>query len=66
MMEHKKGLIESSDLFIEVCILRNYIKHEYLPESILEIFNKVIDLTPALLNGVRLTIDYCNKQLKTA
>ncbi len=57
----KKELIVSSDVFIEIRIIRNDIAHEYLPEAIHEIFERVLLLTPHLLEGVERTIAYCNK-----
>ncbi len=57
----KKGLIDSSDVFIEIRVLRNDIAHEYLPEAIQEIFGKVLSLTPSLLDGVQRTVKYCEK-----
>jgi hypothetical protein len=57
----KKELIVSSDVFIEILIIRNDIAHEYLPEAIHEIFERVLLLTPHLLEGVERTIAYCNK-----
>jgi len=57
----KKGLIASSDVFVEIRIIRNEIAHEYLPEAIHDIFEKVLLLTPHLLEGVEQTIAYCSK-----
>lgn len=57
----KKELIASSDVFIEIRMVRNDIAHEYLPEAIRDIFGKVLILTPDLLNGVERTITYCKK-----
>lgn len=57
----KKGLIISSDVFIEIRMVRNDIAHEYLPEAIHDIFGKVLSLTSHLLDGVERTIAYCNK-----
>jgi hypothetical protein len=57
----KKELIVSSDVFVEIRMVRNDIAHEYLPEAIHDIFGKVLTLTPHLLDGVKRTIAYCNK-----
>ena len=57
----KKELIVSSDVFIEIRIVRNDIAHEYLPEAIHDIFGKVLSLTPHLLDGVERTVRYCMK-----
>jgi len=61
----KKELIVSSDVFIEIRIIRNDIAHEYLPEAIHDIFKKVLLLTPHLIDGVERTIAYCAKYTKT-
>ena len=57
----KKELICSSDLFVEIRMVRNDIAHEYLPQAIQEIFVKVLELTPALLDGVARVIKYCER-----
>lgn len=57
----KKELIASSDIFVEIRMVRNDIAHEYLPEAIHDIFGKVLSLAPHLLDGVERTIMYCNK-----
>ena len=57
----KKELIVSSDVFVEIRMIRNDIAHEYLPEAIHEIFGKVLLLTPHLLDGIEQTIQYCKK-----
>lgn len=57
----KKELIDSSDVFVEIRMVRNDIAHEYLPEAIHDIFEKVLTLTPHLLESVERTIMYCKK-----
>ncbi len=57
----KKELIVSSDVFVEIRMVRNDIAHEYLPEAIHDIFGKVLSLTPHLLDGVERTMAYCRK-----
>jgi hypothetical protein len=57
----KKELIASSDVFVEIRMIRNDIAHEYLPEAIHEIFGKVLLLTPHLLDGIERTVQYCEK-----
>ena len=59
----KKELIASSDIFVEIRIVRNDIAHEYLPEAIRDIFGKVLSLTPHLLDGVERTKTYCSKYM---
>jgi hypothetical protein len=48
----KMGAINSADEFIEIRILRNEIAHEYKSETIHEIFEQVMALTPVLLKSV--------------
>ena len=57
----KKELIVSSDVFVEIRMVRNDIAHEYLPEAIHDIFGKVLSLTPHLLDGIERTLTYCKK-----
>lgn len=57
----KKELIDSADTFVEIRMVRNDIAHEYLPEAIQEIFVKVLQLTPALLDAVERVRRYCQK-----
>ena len=51
-------MVTAADIFIEIRLLRNEIAHEYQSETILVIFEKVLQMTPALLEGVDLTINY--------
>ena len=48
----KKGVVESADEFIQIRILRNEIAHEYKPETIYDMFEHVMKLTPVLLKSV--------------
>lgn len=48
----KMGVIESADKFIDIRILRNDIAHEYKSETIYDIFEQVMELTPPLLKSV--------------
>jgi hypothetical protein len=48
----KKGVVESAGQFIQIRILRNEIAHEYKPETIHDIFEHVMKLTPVLLESV--------------
>ena len=54
----KKRIIADADVFIEIRLLRNEIAHEYQSETIQVIFEKVLHLTPPLLEGVDLTTVY--------
>jgi uncharacterized protein with HEPN domain len=44
--------VESGETFVAIRMLRNDIAHEYLQEAIRDIFKKVMELTPPLLNSV--------------
>lgn len=61
--EKKELIASSSDIFVEIRIVRNDIAHEYLPEAIRDIFGKVLSLTPHLLDGVERTNKYCSKYI---
>jgi len=54
----KKKIIADAVVFVEIRLLRNEIAHEYQSETIHVIFEKVLQMTPALLEGVDLTINY--------
>lgn len=60
----KKDLIVSSDVFVEIRMVRNDIAHEYLPEAIHELFGRVLALTPHLLDGIDRTVAYCEKFIR--
>lgn len=57
----KRGLIESADIFIEIRILRNQIAHEYIQDEINEMFGKVLEYTPSLLDSVERVQRHCLK-----
>jgi len=48
----KKGIIEDASDFVEIRILRNEIAHEYKSEVIYSMFQKVIVLSPLLIQCV--------------
>lgn len=48
----KRGLISSSEAFKEIRYLRNDISHEYIPTAIEQMFEKVLELTPYLMDSV--------------
>jgi uncharacterized protein YutE (UPF0331/DUF86 family) len=54
----RKGIIESADDFIQARILRNEIAHEYESEHLYEIFQRVIELSPVLLESVDRILEY--------
>ena len=57
----KKEIIESADEFIQIRMLRNEIAHEYKSDTIYNIFEKVLELTPALLAAVDQVITYSSR-----
>ncbi len=58
----KKGLIKSADTFIQIRIVRNDIAHEYHTENLKDIYKKVLELTPHLLNCVEKIKEYCKNR----
>ncbi|SLM30622.1 conserved hypothetical protein [Desulfamplus magnetovallimortis] len=54
----KKELISDADAFIGIRMLRNEIAHEYKSETVYVIFEKVLCMTPTLLEGIDSTIAY--------
>ena len=48
----KRGVIESADDFVDIRMVRNEIAHEYKRQTILEIFERVLALSPPLMNAV--------------
>lgn len=59
----KRGVIQSADDFVEVRMVRNEIAHEYKRETILEIFERVLALTPTLTNAVQRVETYSERYL---
>lgn len=60
----KMGVIESADRFIEIRILRNEIAHEYKTDTIYDIFEQVLALTPTLLKSVDTILAYARDMLE--
>jgi len=60
----KRGIIESTDDFVEIRMVRNEIAHEYKSETILEIFERVLTLTPSLMKAVEGIETYSAKYLE--
>lgn len=54
----KRNLIYSGEVFKEIRHLRNDIAHEYLPSAIEEIFKKVLELTPYIIDCVNRVKDW--------
>jgi len=61
---YKKELITSDEELVEIRILRNEIAHEYIPEAFKEIFSKVINYSPSLINNVNKIKSYCSIKYK--
>ncbi|MEI8312270.1 MAG: hypothetical protein WCH98_16070 [Verrucomicrobiota bacterium] len=59
----KRGLIDSVAAFREIRELRNEIAHEYAQEELSELFEGVLQYSPALLEIVRRAGDYCRRYL---
>ena len=59
----KRKVIESAETFIDIRMLRNEIAHEYKRQTILEIFERVLLLTPSLIKAVDHIEIYCGKYL---
>lgn len=57
----KKELIESADIFVEIRIVRNQVAHEYIQDEIQELFEKVLEYTPHLMDSVNRVKKYCRK-----
>jgi len=59
----KRKIIESADAFVDIRMVRNEIAHEYQKQTILEIFERVLFLTPTLMNAVDHIEAYSNNYL---
>ncbi len=57
----KRGIIESADTFVQIRIVRNDIAHEYHTEALKDIYKKVIELSPHLLDSVKEIKEFCKK-----
>ena len=58
----KKGLIESTQDFVKIRTLRNIIAHEYTDEEVIHIYQKVLELTPNLLDACKRIKQYIQKK----
>ena len=58
----KRGLIASADTFKAMRLLRNRIAHEYIKESLEDIFTRTFFSTPELLECSRITKEFCIKR----
>ncbi len=60
----KRGIIESADDFVDIRMVRNEIAHEYKRQTILEIFERVLALSPPLMNAVEGIQTYSKRYLE--
>jgi len=59
----KRGLVDSAAAFREIRELRNEIAHEYAQEDLSDLFEGVLQHSPALLEIVRRADNYCRQYL---
>ncbi len=55
----KNRLIENAESLVEMRRLRNQVAHEYVAEKLSHIFEKIVTLTPLLLDCIGKTEKYC-------
>lgn len=60
----KKSLISSAESFVQMRFLRNDIAHEYMPQAIQQIYQKVMMMTPILLASVNEIKQYTKSNYK--
>jgi hypothetical protein len=60
----KRKAIDNAERLTEIRVLRNNISHNYLPEELIVIYKKVLELTPILLNDCNRVVEYCGKYFK--
>ena len=59
----KWGLIESAEDFVQIRMLRNEIAREYQSETIFDIFERTLALTPALSDAVKRIRQYIDRHI---
>lgn len=57
----KKGALKRADDVVLCRVLRNEIAHEYRPDAVHDIFERVLALTPSLLANVEAALRYCER-----
>lgn len=57
----KNKLIDKADSLVEMRRLRNQVAHEYVIEHLSHIFERIVDLTPVLLDCIQKTENYCRE-----
>lgn len=60
----KRGLIETTNDFLEVRELRNEIAHEYSQDNLRPLFDSVLERTPVLLETIRRSRAYSRRYLR--
>lgn len=55
----KNRLIDSVDSIVEMRRLRNQVAHEYIIEKLSHLFERIVALSPVLLDCVERTLKYC-------
>ncbi|MEI6148035.1 MAG: hypothetical protein WCS01_02985 [bacterium] len=60
----KRGLIETTNDFLEVRELRNEIAHEYTQDNLRPLFDSVLERTPVLLETIRRSRVYSRRYLR--
>lgn len=58
----KNGIIDNAETIVEMRRLRNQVAHEYVTEKLNHIFERVVVLTPILLNCIERTEKYCKEK----
>lgn len=61
---HKRGIITDIDEIKTIRDIRNEIVHEYIDDDMINIFDDVISLTPAILEMIDRTLAYSNKLVR--
>jgi hypothetical protein len=59
---HKRGLFEDVEELRIMKDVRNSISHEYIEDDLVEIFKEVLEYSDTLINIIKTTIDYIEKE----
>ncbi len=60
---HKRKLFDDESVVQQIKEIRNDVAHEYLNERLKGLFSDVVKTTPAMLEMVQRTVDYCEQLL---
>lgn len=58
----KNGLIDNYEFLVEMKQIRNQVAHEYVMEKLSLLFERIIILSPLLLDSIDRTIEYCKQK----